>query len=103
MHHSIAPLRLASGIGFFICALACVFAVYIVVSRALFHASWPEGWTSIFVLVLFSIGLNALLLGIIGEYVGRIFKNVKMMPIVVVESVIDHQADPERTEILGPP
>ena len=103
LHHSIAPLRFASAIGFFICALACVFAVYIVVSRAFFHASWPEGWTSMFVLVLFSIGLNALLLGIIGEYVGRIFKNVKMMPNVVVESVIDHQVDPERTEILGPP
>ena len=51
---------------------------------------WPEGWASLSVLVLFSIGLNALLLGIIGEYIGRIFKNVKPMPLVIIDDVIDH-------------
>jgi hypothetical protein len=35
--------------------------------------------------------MNALLLGIIGEYVGRIYKNVKRMPITISEAVIDHQ------------
>jgi dolichol-phosphate mannosyltransferase len=44
------------------------------------------------VLVLFSIGLNALLLGIVGEYIGRIFHNVKTLPLVIVEDVIDHAA-----------
>jgi polyisoprenyl-phosphate glycosyltransferase len=101
LHHSIMPLRLATGIGFLMCGLACVGGIYIVISRLVFNTEWPEGWTSIFVLVLFSIGLNALLLGIIGEYVGRIFKNVKMMPLVVVESVIDHQTHPEKDEKIG--
>ena len=93
LHHSTMPLRIATAVGFLMCSLACVGVAYFVIARLVFGAEWPEGWTSIFVLILFSVGLNALLLGIIGEYVGRIFKNVKMLPLVIVESVIDHQAE----------
>ncbi len=47
------------------------------------------GLASSSILTLFSIGMNALFLGIIGEYVGRIFKAVKMAPVAVIESVVD--------------
>jgi dolichol-phosphate mannosyltransferase len=92
LHHSIVPLRLATAVGFVMCCLAFLGALYFLLART-FGAEWPEGWASLSVLVLFSIGLNALLLGIIGEYIGRIFKNVKTMPLVIIDDVIDHESD----------
>jgi polyisoprenyl-phosphate glycosyltransferase len=89
LHHSIVPLRLATAVGFVMCGLAFFGALYFLIARS-FGADWPEGWASLSVLVLFSIGLNALLLGIIGEYIGRIFKNVNPMPLVIIDDVIDH-------------
>ncbi|MCW5772526.1 MAG: glycosyltransferase family 2 protein [Rhodospirillaceae bacterium] len=90
LHHSVVPLRLATGIGLAAFAATFLGILYYVVARLVFGAEWPQGWTTLAILVLFSIGLNALLLGIIGEYIGRIFKNVKAMPLVIVEDVIDH-------------
>ncbi|MBV8770679.1 MAG: glycosyltransferase family 2 protein [Hyphomicrobiales bacterium] len=92
LHHSTVPLRLATAVGFVMCGIAFFGALYFLVARS-FGADWPEGWASLSVLVLFSIGLNALLLGIIGEYIGRIFKNVKPMPLVIIDDVIDHGQD----------
>jgi dolichol-phosphate mannosyltransferase len=89
LHHSIVPLRLATAVGFVMCGVSFIGALYFLAAR-MFGAEWPEGWASLSVLVLFSIGLNALLLGIIGEYIGRIFKNVKPMPLVIIDDVIDH-------------
>jgi polyisoprenyl-phosphate glycosyltransferase len=96
LHHSIVPLRLATAVGFVMCGLAFFGALYFLIARS-FGADWPEGWASLSVLVLFSIGLNALLLGIIGEYIGRIFKNVKPMPLVIIDDVIDHGAEAGET------
>lgn len=92
LHHSTVPLRLATAIGFVMCGVAFFGALYFLIARS-FGADWPEGWASLSVLVLFSIGLNALLLGIIGEYIGRIFKNVKPMPLVIIDDVIDHGSE----------
>ena len=71
------------------CGFAFIGMFYFLIARLFFDDSWPAGWASMSVLMLFSIGLNALLLGIVGEYVGRIFKNVKTMPLVIIEDVID--------------
>jgi dolichol-phosphate mannosyltransferase len=98
LHHSIIPLRLATGVGFLMCGIAFMGMLYFIVQRMLFDSDWPQGWATISVLMLFSIGLNALLLGIIGEYIGRIFKNVKMLPLVVIEETIDHHGQSVRTE-----
>ncbi|MBV9113254.1 MAG: glycosyltransferase family 2 protein [Hyphomicrobiales bacterium] len=104
LHHSIVPLRLATAVGFVMCGLAFLGALYFLIART-FGADWPEGWASLSVLVLFSIGLNALLLGIIGEYIGRIFKNVRPMPLVIIDDVIDHghglsQTSTDQTSLL---
>lgn len=90
LNHSTAPLRVATGIGFLMCAAAAAGVVYFTINKLFLHGNWPPGIASISVLVLFSIGLNALLLGILGEYIGRIFKNVKEGPLVIIEDVIDH-------------
>lgn len=45
--------------------------------------------TTIVLLLLFLIGLNAFLLGIIGEYVGRIFNNTRGLPLTIIERRIE--------------
>jgi dolichol-phosphate mannosyltransferase len=52
-------------------------------------------------MVIFSLGMNAILLGILGEYIGRIYKTVKHTPLTIIEKVIDRSATaPTRIEKL---
>lgn len=91
LHHSTVPLRLASFVGFGVTTVALLGAGYYIVARLFFRSDWPVGLASSSILMLLSIGMNALLLGIMGEYIGRIYKNVKRMPFTIVEAVIDHR------------
>jgi glycosyltransferase involved in cell wall biosynthesis len=89
LNHSIVPLRLASFIGFSVGFLTVLLIIGYVVARFVFGQSWPRGFATTTVLLLTGICLNALLLGIIGEYLGRIYVQVKGHPLVVVESTIN--------------
>ncbi len=89
LNHSIVPLRLASFIGFFVGFLTVVLIGGYVMARFVFGQAWPRGFATTTVLILTGICLNALLLGIIGEYLGRIYVQVKGHPLVVVESTIN--------------
>lgn len=82
---SLAPLRLAVWSGFFVMFLALLGIVYAVVVRVFFDPSnWERGWASIFVAILFMGGVQLISLGIIGEYVGRIYGEVKQRPLYFV-------------------
>jgi len=50
-----------------------------------FGKDWPPGFASIIILILGSLSLNALFLGVIGEYLGRIYRQVKRRPLTIVE------------------
>ncbi len=82
---SSAPLRVASWLG----AAASVFGFVLLlwaVFSALFLQKVPSGWASLAVMLLFFGGVQLLVLGIIGEYVGRIFEEVKNRPQFIVSS-----------------
>jgi glycosyltransferase involved in cell wall biosynthesis len=82
---SFAPLRLAVWTGFFVIGLALLGIVYAVILRFFADPSqWVRGWASIFVAVLFMGGVQLISLGIIGEYVGRIYGEVKQRPLYFV-------------------
>jgi dolichol-phosphate mannosyltransferase len=82
---SFAPLRLAVWTGFFVLGLAFLGIVYAVILRFFADPSqWVRGWASIFVAVLFMGGVQLISLGIIGEYVGRIYGEVKQRPLYFV-------------------
>ncbi|WP_285170431.1 glycosyltransferase family 2 protein [Rhizobium sp. CNPSo 3464] len=91
LNHSTVPLRAASFVGGVILAASLLGAAYYVVFR-LFHPELPQGLASIHILVLFGIGLNAFLLGIIGEYILRIYLILRAEPIAVVEHSLNFQA-----------
>ena len=82
---SYTPLRLAVWTGFFVLGLALCGIIYAVVLRFFADPSqWVRGWASIFVAVLFMGGVQLISLGIIGEYVGRIYGEVKQRPLYFV-------------------
>ena len=82
---SFTPLRLAVWTGFFVIFLALLGIVYAVVLRFFFDPSnWVRGWASLFVAILFMGGVQLISLGIIGEYVGRIYGEVKQRPLYFV-------------------
>jgi dolichol-phosphate mannosyltransferase len=80
---SLTPLRLALWVGFLSIALAFAGIVYALIIR-LYTNDWVRGWTSIFTAVLFIGGAQLVTLGIIGEYIGRIYAEVKRRPLYVV-------------------
>lgn len=102
LQHSIVPLRLATIFGLAMFFLSAAGALYYLIAKLFLPTDWPAGFASTTLLILFSIGANALLLGIIGEYLGRIYRNVREVPMVIVESIIDSspEAEPARVEWL---
>lgn len=88
LSHSTVPLRLATYLGLIVSVVTVIALVVVVVGKFAFGQEWPAGIATIWVLILLSISLNALFLGIIGEYVGRIYKQVKAPAMVVVEETV---------------
>ncbi len=85
------PLKLASWLGYLASFLAFIYLLSVFVQRALGYT--VEGWATIMVAMLFLGGVQLICIGIIGEYIGRIFNEIKARPMYVVESI--HQTRPE--------
>ncbi|MFT4197741.1 MAG: glycosyltransferase family 2 protein [Pseudoxanthomonas sp.] len=81
---STAPLRVATYLGGLVAAAAFVFAI-IVVARALAHGDPVAGWPSLMTAVLFLGGTQLMALGMIGEYLGRLFEEAKQRPLYLVD------------------
>lgn len=80
---SLTPLRVSTGIGFAAAVLAAFGILYALILR-LFTNVWVSGWTLLFIAVLFFSGVQLLSVGIIGEYLGRVYREVKRRPLFLV-------------------
>jgi dolichol-phosphate mannosyltransferase len=60
-----------------------------VVARLVTQHAWPSGFATITVLILFGISLNAIFLGVIGEYIGRIYIQARKRPTVIIEQALN--------------
>jgi len=89
VNHSIVPLRLATYFGFFIFTITIFAMGTYSLLRIFYFPSWPAGFTTITILILISLGINALFLGIIGEYLGRLYQQAKGKPITITEETIN--------------
>ena len=79
-----APLRIATISGLGISLLAFCYILYLVI-RPLFGVPTGAGYSSLMAVILFIGGIQMLFLGIIGEYIGRIFVEVKQRPLYLIE------------------
>lgn len=82
---SVIPLRVASVTGFFFSAVAILAAVAIFV-RKIFDPSLSMGWPSLMCAITFFSGLNFMFLGMIGEYLGRMFLGMNREPQYVIKA-----------------
>jgi len=80
---AVAPLRLATLAGFGFAMLGALMAIALIIQRFTTTA-WPAGWLSLIVTALVLGGVQLMALGIVGEYVGRIFLEVRKKPQFVV-------------------
>lgn len=83
------PLRFASYLGFVVSALAFIYAVIIVVDKTfnLRLAVYTPGWASTIVAVTFLGGVQLMSLGILGEYLGRVYDEVKGRPLYIISDI----------------
>ena len=84
---STKPLQMSVGLGMFCAFLALAGIIYALALR-LFTNIWVEGWTALMLAVLFIGGVQLICLGIVGEYIGRIYKEVKNRPLYIVQKYV---------------
>ena len=89
-----APLRIATISGLGISLLAFCYILYLVI-RPLFGVPTGAGYSSLMAVILFIGGIQMLFLGIIGEYIGRIFVEVKQRPLYLIEEY--HEGTAKKT------
>lgn len=75
---TVTPLRLICGMGFLTCFLSFLAIIYILIAKFSGHA--VEGWTSVIISIFFLSGVQLLSLGVIGEYIGKIYMETKQRP-----------------------
>jgi dolichol-phosphate mannosyltransferase len=80
---SIRPLRVATFAGIGVASIAMIYAGYIFLKWLLFGLA-VSGWTSLMLVILLVSGIQMLFLGLIGEYVGRVFQEAKGRPLYVI-------------------
>src|SRR5882724_3745178 len=80
---SVAPLRLASLLGFLLLAFALIFAVDILI-ETLVHGQSVPGYPSVIIGVMMLGGVQLFMIGIMGEYIGKMFSEIKARPLYFV-------------------
>lgn len=85
---STVPLKLAMWLGYAASALAFIYLVSVFIQKLVLGIT-VQGWATTMVALLFLGGVQLICLGIMGEYVGRIFNEIKGRPLYVVEDFID--------------
>lgn len=86
---STAPLKLIRNLGFTIALLAFLGVVYAMVMRLFFPDVTIEGWTFIVISILFMGGVQLIMLGVIGSYLGRIYAEAQDRPLYIISSVYE--------------
>jgi dolichol-phosphate mannosyltransferase len=96
---STVPLRLATWTGYVSALLAVLYLIYVLIMRFLGYT--VEGWATIMVAMLFLGSVQLICLGILGEYLGRVFNEVKPRPMYVVEELVSGPRAAERPDPVG--
>ena len=88
------PLRIWTYLGSMLSFLGLLYALYIIIRTIMYGADVP-GYASLLVFILLVGGIQMIILGILGEYIGRIFIEVKHRPLYIVEKRVNFGNDKE--------
>lgn len=87
---STKPLKIASYLGFITSILGFAGILYALYRRYFLpHEYWVTGWTALFVAIMFFGGIQLLTIGIIGEYIGKIYREVQGRPTFLVKEKVN--------------
>jgi glycosyltransferase involved in cell wall biosynthesis len=89
-----APLRLAIWCGLAVSSLALLYGGYVLVLWLTHDSSLVAGWSSTIIIISLLCGINMLMTGIVGLYVGRIHAEVKRRPLYVVSARVGFEREP---------
>lgn len=92
---SFVPLQMATYFGFLISGASFLYIVYAVLQKLLTDRP-VTGWTSLMVAMLFLGGVQLITLGIIGEYIGRIYEEVKQRPLYLVDETFGFESESKK-------
>jgi dolichol-phosphate mannosyltransferase len=95
---STAPIKLVTGIGLAL-VVFCVGVLAWTLYVRLFTTDAPQGWTSVIAIVLLLGGVQLLSLGVIGQYVARIFDETKQRPLYLVDEVVESVRETETESV----
>lgn len=85
------PLKISAVIGFIIAISSMIFSSYILISVVAFHGTPPPGWASIAVGMSFLGGIQLMIMGFLGEYLLRVFDEVKGRPQYILSEMIGYE------------
>lgn len=89
---SIKPIRIVTGLGFFICCFSFIALIYSIVMKLM--GNTVTGWTSITLSIWMLGGIQLLSLGVIGEYIGKIYNETKQRPrFIIADKLIKNNED----------
>ncbi len=88
---------MAMGLGFSSVIVGLFLTVYAVLSRVLYPETTISGWTSTMIAIVFLGGVQLLTIGVIGEYVGSIFDEVKNRPQYIIGETISGRKTKDRS------
>jgi len=82
------PLKFTTHVGFILAFCSILYAIFLIINKLIFSNVVP-GWTSIVVILLFISGVQLIALGILGEYIARIYDESKNRPMYVCKELIN--------------
>jgi dolichol-phosphate mannosyltransferase len=91
MSFSHVPLKLATGLGLASAGLSFFFVVYGLIQKLFYPETVIPGWSSLFSAILFLGGVQLICVGVLGEYVGRIYEETKQRPLYVIEEEVNFE------------
>lgn len=86
---SVKPLRIASYFGFFIAGLGFTGIIYTLIRKLIYPQFYVIGWAGLFVGIMFLGGIQLITIGIIGEYVGKIYREVQKRPQYLIKNKVN--------------
>ena len=98
---SVVPLQLFSMIGMLVALLSALFFVYLIIRRFTVGAE-AEGLFTLFGIAFFLIGVALFGIGLLGEYVGRIYAQVRERPRYIVEAVLESEPNSMERRVNSP-
>jgi dolichol-phosphate mannosyltransferase len=101
LNHSTVPLRFSTYFGLTISSVTLIMMSGYVIAKLVLGLNWPAGFTTLAALILLSVSINAMLLGILGEYLGRVYRQLRKEPLTIIERSIDQPPAPNLSQRLS--